>query len=212
MNVVVKRCALLGVVMCVGAMALPASPSGSEFVDRIIAAVNNDVITYTDLQHALAFNEAVSGPFRDKESALRETLEGLINRRLLVQEAARFGFPWPDEQDVQKEIDAVKNRIGVQAFADFLKRAVMSEQELRRMLAERLLVEGFLEKRVAVFVRVRREEAEAYFQSHAKQFEGRNFNEVYRSIMSALSEQKKEGQIGRFLAELKAKADIRVNL
>lgn len=198
--------------MCIGAMSLHASGLRAEFVDRIIAAVNNDVITYTDLHHALAFNEAVSGPLGDKDAAMRETLEGLINRRLLVQEAARFGFPWPDEQDIQKEIDAVKNRIGGRAFADFLKGAGMSEQELGRMLAERLFVEGFLEKRVGVFVRVSREEAEAYFQSHAKQFEGRKFNEVYRSIMEAISERKKEGQIGRFLTELKAKADIRVNL
>lgn len=184
----------------------------SEFIDRIVAAVNNEIITKRDLNQALAFNEAVSGQSRDKVVAEAETLEGLINRRLLVQEAVRFGFAWPAEKDIAMELEAVKRRLGSEkAVSAMLSKAGMTEAQLRHMLAERLFVERFLEKRITIFVRVGREEALAYYQSHPREFNGRRFSEAYRDIVAVISAQKQERQIEQYLAELRAKANIRMN-
>lgn len=181
----------------------------AELVDRFLAAVNNDVITYSDLMQAMAFNEAVSGPLRDREKAAAETLEGLINRRLLLQEANRFGFPRPDKEEVLAELEAVKKRIGdAGAFSRFLSRSGMSEEQLMSILADRLYVERFLERRISVFVRVGRREAEAYYKAHPDEFSGKQFSEVYRSIIADLTLRKKEKQISKYISELRERAVI----
>lgn len=207
----VKRQALRG--WCAAALLFVLPCGGySEFIDRIIAAVNNEIITKRDLKQAMAFNKAVSGPPHDPVQAEAETLEGLINRRLLVQEAVRFGFAYPDDKDVALELEAVKKRLGSEeAFRAMLSKGGMTEVQLTRMLAERLFVERFLEKRITIFVRVGREEALAYYQDHPGEFNGRRFSEAYRDIVAVVTAQKKERQIEQYLAELRTRSNIRMN-
>ena len=71
-------------------LLLPVFPSAAraELVDRIVASVNNEVITLSELERAVGFNVAFGGKSEEKLRA--ETLEGLINRHLLLQEAYRL--------------------------------------------------------------------------------------------------------------------------
>ncbi len=79
------------------------------------------------------------------------------------------------------------------------------------MLGERLLVEKFVEKKVGLFVRVTREEAEAYFNEHAAEYPGQRFQDVQKSIVALLMDRKVGQQLDQYVADLRSKADIRVN-
>ncbi len=192
-------------------IALPWT-AAAELIDRIVAAVNNQVITLSDLRQAVLFNEAMGGVSPDKKGLESETLQGLINKRLLLHEARRLSFTEVTEQDINAEVDKVRTRLGSdKAFQDFLQRLQMTPEQLGRMLGERLLVERFVEKKVGLFVRVSREEARKYFDSHPEEFKGKRLQEVSRQIIALLSEQKTGQQITQYLAELRSKADIRIN-
>lgn len=188
---------------------LPAA--SAELVDRIIASVNNDVIALSDLRKAVAFN-AVLGSRTAGRRLEAETLEGLINRKLLLQEAYRIRFVDVSGQDIADEIERLRKQLGTdEAFSDFLSRTGMTEPELSRMLGERLLVERFIEKKIGLFARVSREDAEQYFHDHAAEFKGRRFADVRNQITVRLTEQMIEQQLARYLAELRDRADIRIN-
>jgi peptidyl-prolyl cis-trans isomerase SurA len=191
---------------------LPAfsSPARAELVDRVVASVNSEVITLSELERAVGFNVAFGG--KDGDKLRIETLEGLINRHLLIQEAYRLKFVEVSDQDVNAEIEKLKMRLGSDdAFAGFLARLEMTREQVGRMLGERLLVEKFVEKKIGLYIRVSRDEAQGYFSNHAAEFKGKRFQEVQKTITAELTDQKLEQQVAQYLAELRSKADIRLN-
>jgi hypothetical protein len=206
----VRRWFYVRVLLSIG-IVLPATAS-AELIDRIVATVNNQVITLRDLRRAVRFNEEMGGGSRDRKDIEAETLEGLINKLLLLREARRLSLTEVTEQDVGDEIGKVRTRLGSdKAFSDFLQRTEMTLEQLGRMLGERLLVERFVEKKVGLFVRVGRNEARKYFDGHPEEFKGKRFPEVSKTITALLSEEKTGQQITHYLAELRNKADIRIN-
>ena len=98
------------------------------------------------------------------------------------------------------------------AFAAFLAGLDITREQLGRMLGERLLVEKFIEKKIGLYVHVSREDARDYFNNHPAEFKDKPFQEVQKTITATLTEQKLEQQAAQYLAELRSKADIRLNL
>lgn len=189
-----------------------AVPAGAELLDRIIAAVNNDVIAQSDLRQAMEFNSILSRNGGGGRKLEAETLEGLINRRLLLQEAYRLRYAEVSDQEAAAETAKLKERLGSdQAFREFLSRTALTEAKLERMLGERLLVERFVEKKIGLYARVSRDEAEQYYKDHAAAFSGKRFAEVQKQISAFLAAEKTGQQVDQYLTDLRARADIRMN-
>jgi hypothetical protein len=193
-------------------LVLFPSPVLAEPVDSIVAAVNNEVITGSELNFTVALNMQFGGDKRARRTIETETLTGLITRRLLVQEARRLRFVEVTDQEISSESDKVRKRFGSdKGFADFLAAHDVTAQEFNRMLGERLLVERFVAKKVGLFTRVSREEAQAYFNEHASEFKGKRFPDAQKDILAFLTDQKVGQQLDQMVAELRDKADIRMN-
>jgi hypothetical protein len=191
---------------------LAPSPARAETVDHIVATVNNEVITASELALAVALNTRFGGADADRETLAAETLNGLVTRRLLVQEARRLRFVEVSDQELTAETEKLAKRFGSdKAFFDFLKEHDLTPAEVTRMLGERLLVARFVEKKVGLFVRVSRDEARAFFDSHASDYHGRRFQDVQKTIVALLTERKIGQQLDQYISELRAKADIRIN-
>ena len=193
-------------------LLVPAGTARTAPVDHIVAAVNNEVITAGELRQAVALNERIGKPATDREALQRDTLAGLITRRLLVQEAERLKFVEVSADDLDAALKSVKARFASSAaFDEFLRNTDLTQQELSRMLGEQLLVEKFAAKKVGLFVRVTHDELERYFEEHASSFPGKRFPDVQKSISDFLTNGKINQQLDAYIAELRAKADIRVN-
>jgi hypothetical protein len=191
---------------------LAPAPARAETVDHIVATVNNEVITASELALAVALNARFGGAGTDRETLTSETLNGLITRRLLVQEARRLRFVEVSDQELTAETEKLARRFGSdKAFHDFLKELGVAPGEVTRMLGERLLVERFIQKKVGLFVRVSRDEAQAFFDSHVADYRGKRFQDVQKTIVALLTERKIGQQLDQYIAELRAKADIRIN-
>ena len=78
------------------------------------------------------------------------------------------------------------------------------------MLGERLLVERFVEKKVGLFIRVSRDEAQRYFEEHAAEYTNMRFQDLQKTIVALLIDQKIEARLNQYVAELRSKADLRI--
>jgi hypothetical protein len=185
--------------------------SSAELLDRIVASVNRYPITWSELNQAVEFNIAVGGGGGAHLPA--RTLEGLINRRLLVQEAHRLKFVEVSEDEIAGEVRELRERLGPDAaFAGFLERLDITVEQLGRMLGERLLVERFIERKLGLFIRVTRDEAEQYFNAHADRFRGKRFQEVQKEIVAEVQAQRLDEQLVKYIGDLRGRAEIKVTL
>jgi len=191
---------------------LQASPVRAVLIDRVVAAVNTEVITWSELLQAVGFNEVVGGKTHGGGEIASQTLDGIINRKLLHQEARRLRFADVSPDEVAAEVVKLKASLGSErGYADLLARLEMTGPELSRMLEERLLVEHFVERKIGLIVRVSHSEALAYFEGHREAFPGKRFTEVQKEIEGALLAHKINTEVDGYLADLRSRAEIRVN-
>jgi hypothetical protein len=203
---------LAGCIAAALVLALPAPARVSaELIDRVLASVNGEVITLSDLRQAQAFNAALGGGEAGGPAA-SETLEGLVNRRLILQEAARVKFEPVPDQDAADALDKLRRRLGTEeAYRKLLDDMGAGENQLRRLLKEQLVVQRFLDKKIGLFARATRDEVQEYYAGHPREFSGKSFAEVQKELTVVLSQQKAGQQLEQFIADLKGRADIRMN-
>ena len=121
----------------------------AEVVDRIVAEVNNDIITMSELQNMTKSMEAQSGvkpTGADEKKIQREMLESLIDRKLAKAEAQRRGITVPDKE-VDEALARFKQRSNIpndEVFAKGLAQAGLSLKEFKQQLADQMTQERLL--------------------------------------------------------------------
>ncbi len=171
-----------------------AAPFGAEIVDRIVAVVNDDIITLSDLNRALK-------PFRDRFQALgyedssqaqlsdklqREVLDRLIEQKLTDQQIKRTRLEVGEE-----EIDgAIKNIKEKNLYSDEdLQKALaaegMSLEEFRANLKEQILRSRLVNREVKAKIVITEQEIKSYYEAHAEEY-GRELKYHLRNIILRL--------------------------
>jgi len=121
----------------------------AEVVDRIVAVVNNDIITLSELQNMAKTIEAQSGvkpTGPDQKKMQREMLEALIDRKLAKAEAKRRGIMLADKE-VDEALARFKQRSNIpddETFAKALSQAGLSLKEFKQQLADQMIQERLL--------------------------------------------------------------------
>ncbi len=196
------------------AVALVVGPASAVLLDRIVAMVNDDVISWSDLIRYRDFSLR-AGPLRDaggSEEARKELLNALINDRLLLAEAKRFETENPTPSKVDHGVEEVMRLCGGEAtFESRLKALGMSPADVRAQASDDLLVNTFIDQRINFFVFVRPEDIAAYYEDHAGSFPGKTPEETTSQIEEILKRQIAEKRLTDYLDTLRAKAVIRIN-
>lgn len=121
----------------------------AEVVDRIVAVVNNDIITMSELQNMAKTVEAQAGvkpKGQDEKKMQREMLEALIDRKLAKAEAKRRGIEVSDKE-VNEAMARFKQRNNIaddETFAKGLAQAGLSVKEFKQQLADQMTQERLL--------------------------------------------------------------------
>jgi len=121
----------------------------AEVVDRIVAVVNNDIITMSELQNMAKTYEAQSGvkpTGHDEKKMQREMLEALVDRKLAKAEAQRRGIVIADKE-VDEALARFKQRNNIPddaTFAKGLSQAGLSLKEFRQQIADQMIQERML--------------------------------------------------------------------
>ena len=121
----------------------------AEVVDRIVAEVNNEIITMSELQNMAKTIQAQSGmkPGGTVDKKMeREMLEALIDRKLAKAEANRRGIKVTDKEvdEAMARFKQANNIPDDETLAKGLSQAGLSLKEFRQQIADQMIQERLL--------------------------------------------------------------------
>jgi peptidyl-prolyl cis-trans isomerase SurA len=121
----------------------------AEVVDRIVAEVNNEIITMSELQNMIKTIEAQTGVkpgAQDQKKIMHDMLESLIDRKLARAEAKRRGVTVTEKEvdDAQAQFMKRNNIPDDAAFAKGLNQAGLSLKEFRQQIMDQMVQERLM--------------------------------------------------------------------
>lgn len=181
---------------------LPASaavsPSAVTDLDRIVAIVNNDVITLTELEDRLVETrkqlaaERIAAP--PEEVLRRQLLERMVIERVQLQLAAQLGIRVADS-DIDRAMDEVarRNKMTTDELLKVLTREGLDPAAYRARLREQIAMQQLLDREVANQVSVSDSEISNFLQNARRS--GSEFEYHLSHIFIALPEAASSEQI-----------------
>lgn len=139
-----KRAVL--VVVAAIAIAASAVPAHAEIIDRIMAVVNGQALTLSDVNAASMLQ--LLTPETNRPDATSAVLDRLIERTLIIGEVDRYQPPEPAPEEIDRRYNIVVQRVGAESnlqriFAD----TGMSADQLRRWVRDDLRMETYFNQR-----------------------------------------------------------------
>lgn len=173
------RCWLL-----ISVLALAAAAAGAaEIVDRIVAVVNNDIITQMELEREMQpYTERIAqmgyspaDERRMREKVRTDMLDQLIDKKLTDQEIARQKISIADSE-VDEAIERVKR---MNLYTDEELRAAIAREggnleDYRQKLKEQLLRTKLVNYAVKSKIIITRQDVQAYYDSHLEAYAGQS--------------------------------------
>jgi peptidyl-prolyl cis-trans isomerase SurA len=147
-------------------------------IDRIVARVNDDVITLSELQEeGLPLFERLRENYTGKEleyqvqRAEREFLDQLILKRLQLQYAGQIGIT-AAENEINAALKDVltRNNLTQEQLTELLTREGLTLQDYKDRLREQIILARLMNQAVRSRVSVDAGEVEAYYRAHRDEF------------------------------------------
>jgi peptidyl-prolyl cis-trans isomerase SurA len=165
-------------VLALAALGAPEGFGVTKIVNRIIARVNNEIITQRqferkqeDLRTELAEHYSgaeLEGQYKQQSA---DMLRSMIDEDLLVQKAKDDDINV--ETDVVKQLDQIRGENHLGSLQD-LEKAVESEgliwEDYQDQIRRKLLMQEVIEREVGSRITPTREVAQKYFEAHKKDF------------------------------------------
>jgi len=165
-------CGLLGLVWAV----FPAIPGWAKTVDRIIAKVNDKIITQSELEERvfvkmMSLQKAGVQPMPSKREMMHEELERMIEERLLIDAGRKLGLK-VNEENVTKAIDEIKRTNGLNDgdLERMLQAESKSMEEYKNKIHDQILISRVVSYEVRKRVTISNEEIEEYYNQHLKEY------------------------------------------
>lgn len=146
----------------------------AELVDRVVAVVNDDVITMSDVnEEGKAFFQKITeqAPAEELSAALRrareDVLNGLIDKKLVAQEAAKQKVSVSEEElnAAFKQMSA-SNQMSPEQFLEQLKKVGMTEAVYRENLKNQILQSKLLNYEVRSKIIITDDMVLDYYDTH----------------------------------------------
>ena len=176
---------------------LTASFSEAVILDRVVAVVNDDVITLTEvqeegLQTIRRIVQETLGEERARRlrTTERQILDELILRKLQLQEAKREKIE-ATSSDVRSAIEELKKRNGLTSDEELraaMAGELLSEEQFRKGIAEQVTLTKLVTKQVRSKIAVLDEEARRYYDQHPERFREIPTFRI-RHLLAAVSQQ-----------------------
>jgi len=144
---------------------------------KIVAIVNNDVITQRDLDEFINFMRLqLAKDYNEKqiESKIKtmklDLLDKLIEDHLILQEASKEKTKI-DESRIKAKIDEIKRHYRSEVeFEQDLYRQGLTQSDIEKKVREQLLMHNIIQSKIRSKIVIRPEEITAYYSSNVEQF------------------------------------------
>ncbi|OGP15424.1 MAG: hypothetical protein A2054_08895 [Deltaproteobacteria bacterium GWA2_55_10] len=155
-----------------------AGQANSEVVDRIVAVINDSVITLSELNAATAVAieklGIEDGADPDKLKEVKGTiLDSLVEQKLVKQAADKAGIDI-SEREIDNAVDDVKkqNRLTHEQLLLALAESGLTQKEYREQLKEQIRQAKFINKEFRSKISIQPEDIEGYYRQNIGEFQG----------------------------------------
>ncbi len=153
---------------------LPVFSEASVLLDRVVAVVNKEVITWSELYRMMESEaseqikalreEERTKVFKDNEAIF---IEKLIDMKLQIQEARRLGLNVGTEE-AKEAIDNIKKKYSLteDSLKEYLKKDGITFEEYKKRLAEQILISQFVNQQIRNKIVVSDQEVKQYMEEN----------------------------------------------
>ncbi|MBM7570277.1 SurA N-terminal domain-containing protein [Aquibacillus albus] len=187
----------------------------SETVDEneVVATVNGEEISGQEYNMMYAQTKMMLQQYgqteSDSEQLKEQTLNELINQKLIQQDAKEKGIEVPTEE-VDSNIEQIKSQYETdEQFEETLASLQLTEDSLRAQISFEVLLQEYLEQTVTD-VEVTDQEVEEYYEQIASQGgeDVPELDEVRDQIEEELLNQQKQSKIGEIAEQLREEGSV----
>lgn len=150
-------------------------------LDEIVAKVNQEIITLSDLQQSMdALRSEIARTVESPEvldqefgKQKRELLKGIIEKKLMLQKANELELVGGIDLDVAAALEANRQEAGIpnlEVLDQLLREQGSSLGKYRENLKQRMIVERLIQQSVYSRVTLLTPEIEAYYREHIEKF------------------------------------------
>lgn len=202
--------------ICITVGAQSQTTARGVVIDKMIATVNSELITYSDLlwQLALQPETPLDNPTTQD---LQRTFDLVVRQRLIAQEATRLPALSPKDDEVEAALTEIIHHFSSEAhFMGRIRKVGLTSEQLRDIVRKRVVIEKYLDFRFRSFVVVTQKEIEEYYRDvYVTRFRKRSpgsivpkLEEVRAEIERTLSENKIESDMTAFIDQARDRAEI----
>jgi len=162
--------------MRLAAAGRPPSPPDAGVTDRVLAVVNNDAITLSELQEAIAvyqYENRERAQAAASDELVQQFLTRMIDNRLQIQEAEREKIVI-EEAEVDEELAERLKKMNVKGRDEFealLKAQGLSMESVKRRIGDELRRGRIVGRRVRLRVSVMESEVTQYLEANRAKLE-----------------------------------------
>ena len=183
--------------------------AAQQLLDRIVARVDGNAITLTDVKAAIALGiggmSATAG-----EAAATELL---IDRQLMLGEVERFAPREPSPADVAREAAAMTARVGGNLGA-LTRETGVDQARILEIARDTLRIQGYLNQRFGTATQLTEEEVLQYYRIHPEEFtrDGRliPFGEAEPLAREHAAAERRMTTVAQWLRDLRGRAQITI--
>lgn len=187
MNLLSKWIGICAAMLCL------ASTAGAVIVEGIAAVVNNEVITYSEINEAVeSYADGLPKNINpaEKEAVLRQARKVLLNKMidntLITQEAKRAGITVKEEEVTAQIQDMLNSRnISLRQFKEGLAKEGASYEKYRKDVKDHLMKLRLSSREVRSKITITEEEIGEYYGKHRHVYEGKEAVKIRQILFPA---------------------------
>jgi hypothetical protein len=190
-----------------------APAQNSHEVDRIVARIENDIILESQVRELAAFQTLIEGHAESDDRLIQE----LIEQWEVQTEAGDAHYPQPAQSELDRELDRLMAKFGTPAaYTAKVQQLGLSVAEVRRLLAQQIYVERYLDYKFRAAVQIESGDIEAYYQNElVPQLKAKNqpvppLADVQDQIRELLTQKEISNRAAQWLDDTKSRLKIEI--
>jgi hypothetical protein len=150
------------------ALLLVASAARAEIIDRILAVVEGQMITLSDVRGVIRLGLETVPPGGDP---IAQVLDKLLERQLMLVEVDRYAPPEPALEAIEARLREIRAKFpDALAVETTLHQIGMTQEDVRRYVRDTLRIEAYLEQRFTATIQPSDDEIAAYYRLNEAAF------------------------------------------